>query len=248
MDAGRLDAKPLYRHLDSLFSAVDGQRPRKMVMESVLEELFLALHRDLRLRGGVLYAPSRDGLRLLSQVGDVGETPPDTLESDLPPLRLVFAHGVYIFADPYWDDAPARFGLLPPAPAAGLAVGPKPHRYVLLFLLDAGWAREELDFALNTVRAALGARLMEERLRGGLNEAAQIQQSLLLEDPPAFAGYELAARSVPAEEVGGDFFDFLSLDDALLGLAIGDASGHGLPAALLVRLLAERFAGVYGWG
>jgi len=40
---------------------------------------------------------------------------------------------------------------------------------------------------------------------------------------------------VPAEEVGGDFYDFLSFEDSLLGLAIGDASGHGLPAALLVR-------------
>ena len=62
-----------------------------------------------------------------------------------------------------------------------------------------------------------------------------IQQSLLVEEPPPFAGYEIAARSVPAEEVGGDFFDFLPFDDELLGLAIGDASGHGLPAALLVR-------------
>jgi sigma-B regulation protein RsbU (phosphoserine phosphatase) len=76
---------------------------------------------------------------------------------------------------------------------------------------------------------------MDERLRGGLTEAARIQQSLLVEEPPPFAGYDIAARSVPAEEVGGDFFDFLPFDDELLGLAIGDASGHGLPAALLVR-------------
>jgi len=40
---------------------------------------------------------------------------------------------------------------------------------------------------------------------------------------------------VPTEEVGGDFFDFIPFDGEMLGLAIGDASGHGLPAALLVR-------------
>jgi sigma-B regulation protein RsbU (phosphoserine phosphatase) len=234
MDTGRLDAKPLYRHLDSLFSAVDGQRPRKRVMESFLDEFFRTLSYDLRLRGGVLYEPRLDGLRLLSQVGDAGN-PPETLDADLPPVRLVFRHGVYIFADPGWDESPAQFGLLPSGPSAGVAVGRKPDRYVLLFLLDGAWAREELDFALNTVRAALGARLMDERLRGGLNEATRIQQSLLLEEPPVFAGYDLAARSMPAEEVGGDFFDFLPLDETLLGVAIGDASGHGLPAALLVR-------------
>jgi phosphoserine phosphatase RsbU/P len=234
MDAARLDAKPLYRHLDSLFGGVDGQRPRRKVMESFLEEFFRTLRQDLRLRGGVIYEPRRDNIGLLSQVGDLG-TVPETLDPELPPVTLVFRHGVYIFADPSSDDSPSRFGLLPPGPAAGIAVGRRPDRYVLLFLLNPGWVREELDFALNTVRAALGARLMEERLRGGLTEAARIQQSLLAEEPPPFAGYDIAARSVPAEEVGGDFFDYLPFDDDLLGLAIGDASGHGLPAALLVR-------------
>src|SRR6185503_5413690 len=66
-------------------------------------------------------------------------------------------------------------------------------------------------------------------------EAAEIQQSLLVEQAPDFAGYEIAFRSIPAEEVGGDFCDFNVLDNDILGLAIGDASGHGLPAALLVR-------------
>jgi sigma-B regulation protein RsbU (phosphoserine phosphatase) len=233
--AARLDAKPLYRHLDSLFGAVDGQRSRKKVMESFLEEFFRTLKDELHLRGGVVYEPRRDDITLLRQVGDLAGVTAETLDPELPPARLIFRHGVYIFAEPGWEDAPARFGLLPPGPAAGLAVGRKPDRYVLLFLLHPGWVREELDFALNTVRAALGARLIEERLRGGLTEAARIQQSLLVEEPPPFAGYEIAARSAPAEEVGGDFFDFLPFDDELLGLAIGDASGHGLPAALLVR-------------
>jgi sigma-B regulation protein RsbU (phosphoserine phosphatase) len=62
-----------------------------------------------------------------------------------------------------------------------------------------------------------------------------IQQSLLLEEPPGFPGYDVACRSVPAEEVGGDFYDFASFDGESLGVAIGDASGKGLPAALLVR-------------
>jgi phosphoserine phosphatase RsbU/P len=235
MDSTRLDAKPLYRHLDKLFGSVERQHSRKKVMEAFLEEFFRTLRHDLGLRGGVLYEPRRDNIALVKQVGDLPGVIAETLDPDAPPARLIFQHGVYIFAEPGWEDAPARFGLLPPGPAAGIAVGRKPDRYVLLFLLEVGWIREELDFALNTARAALGARLMEERLRGGLNEAARIQQSLLVEEPPPFAGYEIAARSLPAEEVGGDFFDFLPFDQELLGLSIGDASGHGLPAALLVR-------------
>ena len=235
MDPTRLDAKPLYRHLDRLFGSVERQRSRKKVMEAFLEEFFRTLRHDLHLRGGVLYEPRRDNIALVRQVGDLDGVVAETLDPDTPPARLIFQHGVYIFAEPGSEDGPARYGLLPPGPAAGIAVGRKPDRYVLLFLLEFGWVREELDFALNTARAALGARLMEERLRGGFKEAARIQQSLLLEEPPPFAGYEFAARSLPAEEVGGDFFDFLPLDQELLGLAIGDASGHGLPAALLVR-------------
>ena len=235
MHATRLDAKPLYRQLDSLFGSVERQRSRKKVMESFLEEFFRTLRYDLNLRGGLLYEPRRDSVELVKQVGDLPGAVAEALDPDSPPARLIFQHGVYIFAEPGWDDAPARFGLLPPGPAAGIAVGRKPDRYVLLFLLEPGWVREELDFALNTVRAALGARLIEERLRGGLNEAARIQQSLLVEEPPPFAGYQIAARSLAAEEVGGDFFDFHTFDHELMGLAIGDASGHGLPAALLVR-------------
>jgi sigma-B regulation protein RsbU (phosphoserine phosphatase) len=234
--AARLDAKLLYRRLDSLFGEVEGHRPRKKVMESFLEQFFRMLHEDLHLVAGLLYAPRRDDLELLSQVGDLRGLPvPDSVDPDLPPLRLVFQHGVYIFVNPAAEDAPARFGLLPPGAAAGVAIGRRPNRYILLFLLGPGWVSEELDFTLNTVRAALGSRMVEERLRGGLTEAAQIQQSLLVEEPPTFGGYDIAARSVAAEEVGGDFYDFQAFDDELLGLSIGDASGHGLPAALLVR-------------
>jgi phosphoserine phosphatase RsbU/P len=114
-------------------------------------------------------------------------------------------------------------------------VGRRPGRHLLVFLLSDGWIHEELDFALNTLRSALGARLTDERVRGSLREAARIQQSLLLEEPPPFPGYDIACRSLPAEEVGGDFFDFVGLEEDMLGIAAGDASGHGLPAALLVR-------------
>jgi len=231
-----LDAKLLYRRLDSLFAAVDGPRPPKKAMESFLEDFFRSLRDDLRLTAGLLYAPRRDDLELLRSVGDLRSMmAPDAFDPTLAPLQLVFRHGVYIFADAGADDSPAHFGLLPPGPSAGVAIGRRPNRYVLFFLLGAGWVREELDFTLNTVRVSLGSRMVEERLRGGLTEAARIQESLLVEEPPDFAGYEIASHSVAAEEVGGDFYDFLVFDDELLGFSIGDASGHGLPAALQVR-------------
>ena len=231
----RLDAKLLYRRLDSLFGALDPRKPQKKLLQSFLEEAFRVLEDDLRLKAAALYAEERDGFSLLKQVGSAGGPLAESLDPARPPLTLVFQHRVYLFDDPTAETSPSHLGLMPFGPAAVLVVGRRPARYVLIFLMAEGWVREELDFALNTVRAALGARLADERVRGDFREAAKIQQSLLLEDPPSFPGFELAARSVPAEEVGGDFYDFLSFEDSLLGLAIGDASGHGLPAALLVR-------------
>ena len=117
-----------------------------------------------------------------------------------------------------------------------MVVGQRPKRYVLFFLLADGWVREELDFALNTVRAALGSRLMEDRgpgqPRAGGGDPAEPAPRRAARRSPASTS---AARSRPAEEVGGDFFDFAVFDEDMLGLSIGDASGHGLPAALLVR-------------
>lgn len=230
-----LEAKLLYRRLDSLFGALDPSRPQKEVLESFLGEAFKTLKDDLRLRAGLLYGERRDGFSLLAQVGDPGDPVAESLDPSLSPIERIFRHRVYIFSNPLDAASPDRLGLLPEGPSAAVLLGRRPGRHVFFFLLEDGWVTEEVDFALNTIRAALGARFMEERVRGSFKEAAEIQQSLLLEDPPSFPGYEIACRSIPAEEVGGDFYDFLPLSDEVMGVAIGDASGHGLPAALLVR-------------
>jgi serine phosphatase RsbU (regulator of sigma subunit) len=230
-----LEAKLLYRRLDSLLGTLDLSRPGRKVVVSFLEEAFRTLRDDLGLRAGVLYAEKREGFGLVKTVGELRAPARDVLDGGASPVSLVLQHGVYIFPDPGAEGTPARAGILPRGPAAALAVGTRGSRHLIFFLLGDGWVREELDFALNTVRAALGSRMMDARVRGSFREAAEIQQSLLPDELPAFPGYELAARSVPTEEVGGDFYDFIPFDGDMLGVAIGDASGHGLPAALLVR-------------
>ena len=73
-----------------------------------------------------------------------------------------------------------------------------------------------------------------ERIEQELRVARQIQQALLPEATPALEGWQLAAYYEPAREVGGDFYDFLELEDGLLGLVVGDATGKGMPAALMM--------------
>jgi serine phosphatase RsbU (regulator of sigma subunit) len=66
-----------------------------------------------------------------------------------------------------------------------------------------------------------------------LSIAQQIQEGLYPQFPPAIPGYDIAGASFPAKHVGGDYYDFLDLADHYLGIAIGDASGHGVGAALV---------------
>lgn len=227
--------KLLYRRLDALFGGLDASRPQKQVVLSFFEEAFRALREDLHLSSAALYFELRDGFERVSSLGDPALATAEALAPSLPALALVFRHRVYIFPDPAGEASLREPGALPPGPAAALVVGRRPDRYLMVFGLADGWSREEVDFTLNTIRAALGSRLVDERVRGSVKEATFIQGSLLPDEPPAFPGHELAVHSVAAEEVGGDFYDFHALDDDLLGFAIGDASGHGLPAALLVR-------------
>src|SRR5215203_3742474 len=73
-----------------------------------------------------------------------------------------------------------------------------------------------------------------ERIEQELQEARQIQQELLPETIPELEGWRIAAYYGPAREVGGDFYDFLEFPDGRLGLVVGDATGHGMPAALVM--------------
>jgi serine phosphatase RsbU (regulator of sigma subunit)/anti-sigma regulatory factor (Ser/Thr protein kinase) len=74
----------------------------------------------------------------------------------------------------------------------------------------------------------------QERAEQELQMARRIQESLLPKEVPALAGWQLATCYQPAREVGGDFYDFLSLSDGRLGLVLGDVTDKGIPAALVM--------------
>lgn len=88
----------------------------------------------------------------------------------------------------------------------------------------------------------------KERINQELKVATLIQQTLLPKSEPDLPGYDIGAFYKPAREVGGDFYDFLELEDGRLGLIIGDVTDKGVPAAMvmattrtLLRASAQRF-------
>jgi len=82
-----------------------------------------------------------------------------------------------------------------------------------------------------------------ERVDQELRVAQLIQQNFLPKRAPELPGWQLAAHYQPASEVGGDFYDFIELQDGRLGLVIGDVTDHGVPAALVMADLADTVAG-----
>jgi serine phosphatase RsbU (regulator of sigma subunit)/predicted ester cyclase len=73
-----------------------------------------------------------------------------------------------------------------------------------------------------------------ERIEQELLVARRIQQASLPEEVPTLAGWQISPYYQPAREVGGDFYDFHLLSEGRLGLVVGDATGKGVPAALVM--------------
>jgi serine phosphatase RsbU (regulator of sigma subunit) len=80
----------------------------------------------------------------------------------------------------------------------------------------------------------LKAEPERERIEQELQTAQRIQHTFLPREAPTLAGWELVPYYQPAHELGGDFYDFLPLDGGRLGLVIGDVTGKGIPAALVM--------------
>jgi len=79
--------------------------------------------------------------------------------------------------------------------------------------------------------------LEQERFKQELAVAAAIQRALMPTTFPRISGFEIDGFSWPCEEVGGDFFHCIPMEDGRLALVVGDVSGKGIPAALLVSTL-----------
>jgi serine phosphatase RsbU (regulator of sigma subunit) len=85
-----------------------------------------------------------------------------------------------------------------------------------------------------TWRLRIAAAEERERIEQELQVARRIQEQLLPKEMPKLDGWEFAQHYQPAREVGGDFYDFLDLEDGRLGLVVGDATSKGMPAALVM--------------
>ncbi len=149
------------------------------------------------------------------------------------PSQLVLEQGtVYMDADDPRIDRGLE-ALLGVQQFAAIEVGDE--EYILAFDVGPGIDRDDVLFSLGILRHAINQKIRQERMEGIFAEARKIQASILPRRVPSYGSFDIAGRSSRWKSVGGDFFDYIPLTDKILGLAIADVSGHGLPAALQVR-------------
>lgn len=94
--------------------------------------------------------------------------------------------------------------------------------------------------AIAIENAKMHRSLMEkQRLVKDMEFAKTVQESFLPQTTPSAPGFSFSSSYTPAQEVGGDFYDFIVLDESRIGVVIGDVSGKGVPAALYMAKLGS---------
>ncbi len=110
------------------------------------------------------------------------------------------------------------------------------------------------DQRLLSIIAAQSAQIIEnarlhleeqalQHIQEEMRVAKNIQENLLPKETPVSKTYQFSGRSVPAKEVGGDYYDFISLKDGRIAFCLGDIAGKGIPASLLMANLQASLRG-----
>ena len=122
------------------------------------------------------------------------------------------------------------------------------NRVILIQRISGGKIAEE--WGIGTIGSNLRGQLLEqerierERVDQEPKVARRIQQASLPNEVPELEGWQISPYYQPAREVGGDFYDFHFLSEDRLGLVVGDATGKGVPAALVMSTTCDMLQAV----
>jgi sigma-B regulation protein RsbU (phosphoserine phosphatase) len=232
-----IDYVRTYGRLERALASIEQSAGIASTLSGILGAIMEGPGPELGIIGARLYRrePERGVLVLLDSAGSRGPAEPGfEFPLDYPPLRRLFRDGFLLMeeGDPEFD--PALEGRVGVQRFAAITVGDT-GQHIIAFTITSGIDPERAIYLLGTLRHVINLKMVQTHLLQDIEEARRIQLSLLPRAAPAFHGFDIAARSLPAEEVGGDLYDYLALSDQVLGVAVADSCGHGLPAALMAR-------------
>ena len=229
-----IEPKTFYRELDEALANISKTKSDKNFYVTILRELRQKFGETLQFDNSYIYEMRGDLFVCINAAGKQSHNILLKFPANSQFAQAIIKNGSFIFNHKDLTDLDTSICQNTCIPAA-IHIYHAESQWIFIFELKEGWIREEITLFLNSVRTALNYRLISEKVQSEFERAAQIQRSLLPRQPPEIGGYRIAQRSVAAALVGGDFFEYFQFYPDHLGFAIGDASGHGIPAALLVR-------------
>jgi sigma-B regulation protein RsbU (phosphoserine phosphatase) len=229
-----VDYRKLLTQVERTLEQLETSDSPSTSVAQIAETIATNFRDQLGITGGRVYECRDEAYELVARFGESHE---GALGIEVPknykPIELVLENGIVVMdpSDPGFD--PVLEGKLGAQRFCAISVGDED--YIIAFNVSPSHRREDILFSLNLIRYAINQRIRATKYQSLIIEAQRIQQSILPSRIPQYAGYDIWGRTVPAEIVSGDFYDFIPVSDNILGLAIADGSGHGLPAALVVR-------------
>jgi phosphoserine phosphatase RsbU/P len=229
-----VDYKKLLTQVEKTLEQIDTSESKTVTVAQIAETIATNFRDQLGITGGRVYENRDDAYELVGRFGQDHEGELGiTVPREYRPVELVLENGIVVMdpTDPGFDLALEQ--KLGARRFCAIAVGDED--YIIAFNVSPALVREDILFSLNLIRYAINQRIRTQWFESLIVEAQRIQQSILPQRIPQYAGYDIWGRTVAAEVVSGDFYDFIPVSDSILGLAVADGSGHGLPAALVVR-------------
>src|ERR1051325_2622236 len=107
---------------------------------------------------------------------------------------------------------------------------------VVAFSIAALMTRREVVYSYEDLAPHVKRIIERERVKAEIDAANRIQAALLPLDAPSISGASFASHYRAATEIGGDYFDFLTLQNGEIGIAFGDVSGHGLTSGIVMAM------------
>jgi sigma-B regulation protein RsbU (phosphoserine phosphatase) len=229
-----MDYKNLSRKLQATLADIEKSDDVLATVYAMLERLVNDFRSDLGIVSGRIY--ERQGPEfVLRKEFPPGKAPLGfRIPSSYEPTRELIEHGIvrHNINDPGVDQQ--IMDELGVETFAAIGVGGPVH-HIIAFSLEPDADPEQVVYTLTTIRHVINLRLRQLYLEDRVAASRAIQMSLLPRLTPDFGEFDVWGETHPAEEVGGDLYDYIELSDRVLGFAIADASGHGLPAALQAR-------------
>ncbi|HEY2321453.1 MAG TPA: PP2C family protein-serine/threonine phosphatase [Thermoanaerobaculia bacterium] len=230
-----MDYKRLLTKVEKTVEAIEGDEGVGSTIASIATIVTNNFRDELGITGGRIYeARGDDTFELVARFGDDHEAPLGIIvPREYRAVELVLENGIIVMGpgDPAFDPVlEARIGA-----RRFVAVAAGDGEYIVSFDVAPELGRDDILFSLNLIRSVITQRIRAQRYESLIEEAQRIQASILPSRVPQYPGFDIWGKTVPAEIVSGDFYDFIPITDNILGLAIADGSGHGLPAALVVR-------------